>query len=70
MAQPRERQRLTYTLAAYRIGDPNGAHPIFNPADSAYQSGRWDDRSTLVFYAGEYCSTAIVEKLAPDSTPA
>lgn len=57
-------QRLTHTLIAYRIGDPNGDHPIFDATGSAYYPGRWNDRSTPVIYAGEHYSTAMLEKLA------
>lgn len=56
-------QRLDRTLTVYRIGDPNGRHPIFDATGSTYAPGRWNDADTPVIYAGEHYSTAMLEKL-------
>lgn len=56
-------QRLDRTLTVYRIGDPDGAFPIFDATGSHYYPGRWNDADTPVIYAGEHYSTAMLEKL-------
>ena len=49
---------------AYRIGDPDGRHPVFSPAGASQVEGRWHDRGDKVIYAAEHYSTAMLEKLA------
>jgi RES domain-containing protein len=56
-------QKLDRVLTAYRIGDPSGAHPIFDAAGSALNPGRWNTRASPILYASEYYSTALLEKL-------
>jgi RES domain-containing protein len=56
-------QKLDRTLTAYRIGDPDGAFPIFDAAGSRLFPGRWNLPETPVIYASEHYSTALLEKL-------
>jgi RES domain-containing protein len=57
-------QRLDRTLFCYRIGDPRGEFPIFDPQGSTIIPGRWNDPGTPVIYASEHYSNAMLEKLA------
>ncbi|MBY0335736.1 MAG: RES family NAD+ phosphorylase [Acetobacteraceae bacterium] len=56
-------QVLDRTLTCYRIGDPAGAHPIFDATGSTLAPGRWNTDATPVIYAAEHYSTAMLEKL-------
>lgn len=60
-------QVLDRTLTCYRIGDPAGAHPIFNATGSTLAPGRWNTRGSPVIYASEHYSTALLEKLVRGS---
>ncbi|MHB8885636.1 MAG: RES family NAD+ phosphorylase [Methylovirgula sp.] len=60
-------QRLDRVLRAYRIGDPNGAHPIFDATGSKLYPGRWNTATSPVIYASEHYSTAMLEKLVHGS---
>lgn len=60
-------QRLDRILTAYRIGDPDGAHPIFDATGSKLYPGRWNTPSCPVIYASERYSTAMLEKLVHGS---
>jgi RES domain-containing protein len=57
-------QVLDRTLTAYRIGDPDGAYPIFSAKGSSLHPGRWNTVDTPVIYASEHCATAMLERLA------
>ena len=56
-------QVLDRTLKAYRIGDPDGAFPIFDATGSQFTPGRWHTPDAPVIYASEHYSTAMLEKL-------
>ena len=56
-------QVLDRTLTAWRIGDPDGAWPIFSAKGSSVWPGRWNTPDTPMIYAGEHFSTAMLEKL-------
>lgn len=56
-------QILDRTLTAYRIGDPAGAHPIFDATGSKLWPGRWNTSASPVIYTSEHYSTAVLEKL-------
>ena len=56
-------QVLDRVLACFRIGDPEGAFPIFDAAGSKIYPGRWNDAAHPVLYAAEHYSTAMLEKL-------
>lgn len=57
-------QRLDRVLTAFRIGDPNGAYPIFDAAGSRLAPGRWNTENAPLIYASEHYSTAMLEILA------
>ena len=61
-AGPRTR-RLDRHLTAWRIGDPEGTHPIWHPGSALLASGRWHEAVSAVIYASENYSTAMLEKL-------
>lgn len=60
-------QSLDRVLTAYRIGDPNGAFPIFDATGSKLYPGRWNTAASPMVYASEHYSTAMLEKLAHGS---
>jgi RES domain-containing protein len=47
----------------YRIGDPEGAYPIYDATGSTLYPGRWNEPSSPMIYAAEHYSTAMLEKL-------
>ncbi len=57
-------QVLDRVLTAYRIGDPNGAYPIFDATGSKLFPGRWNTPGSPMIYASEHYSTCMLEKLA------
>lgn len=57
-------RRLDRTLSCYRIGDPDGDYPIFDPTGSTIFPGRWNDEDSPVIYTAENYSGAMLEKLA------
>lgn len=60
-------QRLDRVLTAWRIGDPDGAYPIFDATGSKLYPGRWNGAGSPMIYASEHYSTAMLEKLAHGS---
>ncbi|PSJ63251.1 RES family NAD+ phosphorylase [Kumtagia ephedrae] len=60
-------QRLDRTLTCFRIGDPNGAYPIFDATGSTIAPGRWNTAGSPVIYTSEHYSTALLEKLVHGS---
>lgn len=56
-------QKLDRILTAYRIGDPAGAHPIFDATGSKLWPGRWNTGVSPMIYTSEHYSTAVLEKL-------
>jgi RES domain-containing protein len=60
-------QTLDRVLTAYRIGDPDGAHPIFDATGSTRFPGRWNTASSPMIYTSEHYSTAMLEKLVHGS---
>jgi RES domain-containing protein len=60
-------QRLDRVLTAYRIGNPNGAHPIFDATGSKLYPGRWNTAASPMLCASEHYSTAMLEKLVHGS---
>lgn len=49
-------------LTSYRIGDPDGAFPIYSAEGSRLFPGRWNTAGSPIIYSSEYYSTAMLEK--------
>lgn len=60
-------QRLDRVLTAWRIGDPDGDHPIFNATGSKLYPGRWNTPASPMIYTSAHYSTAMLEKLVHGS---
>jgi RES domain-containing protein len=60
-------QILDRTLSCFRIGDPNGAYPIFDATGSTIAPGRWNTSGSPLIYTSEHYSTALLEKLVHGS---
>jgi RES domain-containing protein len=60
-------QRLDRIVRCYRIGDPDGAYPIFDATGSTISPGRWNTLSSPLIYTSEHYSTALLEKLVRGS---
>jgi RES domain-containing protein len=60
-------QILDRTLISFRIGDPAGAHPIFDATGSSLAPGRWNTPGSALIYSSEHYSTALLEKLVRGS---
>lgn len=56
-------QKTDRALTCYRIGDPDGAHPIYDPEGARLYPGRWNTHASPIIYASEHYSTAMLEKL-------
>ncbi len=51
-------------LTCFCIGDPEGAHPIYDSEGARLYPGRWNTPASPVIYTSEHYSTAMLEKLA------
>ena len=60
-------QILDRVLTTYRIGDPDGAFPIFDATGSIRYPGRWNTQASAMIYTSEHYSTAMLEKLVHGS---
>lgn len=60
-------QTLDRVLTAYRLGDPDGAYPIFDATGSKLYPGRWNTPASPMIYTSEHYSTAMLEKLVHGS---
>jgi RES domain-containing protein len=60
-------QKLDRVLKSYRIGDPEGDHPIFDATGSKLHPGRWNTAASPMIYTSEHYSTAMLEKLVHGS---
>lgn len=56
-------QKTDRVLTCYRIGDPDGAFPIYDAEGSRRYPGRWNTHASPVIYTSEHYSTAMIEKL-------
>lgn len=61
-------QRTDRVLTSFRLGDPEGAHPIYNSAGSRLYPGRWNTATSPIIYTSEHYATAMLEKLVRAST--
>lgn len=55
-------------LTAYRIGDPDGLHPIYDSEGARLYPGRWNMPASPIIYTSEHYSTAMMEKLVHTSS--
>ena len=60
--------RTDRVLTAYRIGDPDGVHPIYDSEGARLYPGRWNTPLSSVIYTSEHYSTAMLEKLVHASS--
>src|SRR6266850_1179908 len=56
-------QKTDRVLKCYRIGDPDGAYPIYDAEGARLYPGRWNTHASPVIYTSEHYSTALLEKL-------
>ena len=56
-------QTTDRVLTCYRIGDPDGAFPIYDAEGARLYPGRWNTRTSPIIYTSEHYSTAMLEKL-------
>jgi RES domain-containing protein len=56
-------RRLPDSWKAYRIGDPEGAWPIWDPGGARRAAGRWHEAGAEVIYASRSYATTMLEKL-------
>lgn len=56
-------RELTDAISVWRIGDPEGKHPIYSGEGAAESEGRWHRRGQDVIYTSEHYGTAMLEKL-------
>ena len=56
-------RKLAAPLTGWRIGDPDGAFPVFSADGAALVSGRWHELGQRVIYVAEHYGTALLEKL-------
>jgi RES domain-containing protein len=56
-------QKTDRVLTCYRIGDPDGAFPIYDAEGARLYPGRWNTHGSPIIYASEHYSTALLEKL-------
>ncbi|WP_325233977.1 RES family NAD+ phosphorylase [Sphingobium sp.] len=55
--------RTDRILTAYRIGDPDGVHPVYDSEGARLYPGRWNTSLSPIIYTSEHYSTAMLEKL-------
>jgi len=56
-------QRTDRVLTCFRIGDPDGAYPIYDTEGTRLFPGRWNTETSPLIYTSEHYSTAMLEKL-------
>ena len=54
---------LRKPMRVFRIGDPDGRHPIYSAEGAARYEARWHKKGQEVIYTSENYSTAMLEKL-------
>ena len=60
-------QTLAQARKAYRIGDPDGDHKIFDATGSRLFPGRWNTPASPMIYAAADYATSMLEKLVHGS---
>jgi RES domain-containing protein len=61
-------QKTDRVLISFRIGDPDGAYPIYDSEGARLYPGRWNTPSSPIIYTSEHYSTAMLEKLVHASS--
>jgi RES domain-containing protein len=61
-------RRANPILMTYRIGDPDGIHPIYDSEGARLYSGRWNMLASPIIYTLKHYSTAMLEKLVHASS--
>jgi RES domain-containing protein len=56
-------QKTDRVLTCYRIGDPDGAFPVYDAEGARLYPGRWNTHTSPIIYTAEHYSTALLEKL-------
>jgi RES domain-containing protein len=56
-------QKTDRVITCYRIGDPDGAHPIYDAEGARLFPGRWNTEASPIIYTSEHYSTSMLEKL-------
>jgi RES domain-containing protein len=56
-------QKTDRVLKCYRIGDSDGAFPIYDSEGARLYPGRWNTHTSPIIYTSEHYSTALLEKL-------
>ncbi len=59
--------KLDRVLTSYRIGDVNGAYPIYDAYVSTQSPGRWNTVAHPMIYTAQNYSAAMLEKLVHGS---
>jgi RES domain-containing protein len=60
--------RTDRILTAYRIGDPDGVHPIYDSEGARLYPRRWNTPASPIIYTSEHYSTTMLEKLVHASS--
>ncbi len=55
--------RTDRVLTCHRIGDPEGALPLYDAEGARLYPGRWNTPASPILYTSEHYSTAMLEKL-------
>lgn len=55
--------RTDRILTAYRIGNPDGVHPIYDSEGARLYQERWNILASPIIYTPKHYSTAMLEKL-------
>ena len=63
MSPQKTAQKTDRVLTCYRIGDPDGALPIYDSEGARLYPGRWNTPTSPIIYTSEHYSTAMLEKL-------
>lgn len=68
MSAQKTAQKTDRVLTCFRIGDPKGAHPIYDSQGARLYPGRWNTPASPIIYTSEHYSTAMLEKLVHASS--
>jgi RES domain-containing protein len=60
-------QKTDRVLTCLHIGDPDGAHPIFDSEGARLYPGRWNTPASPLIYTSEHYSTAMLASSHPET---